>query len=97
MASDRELMASPPSNTTTWADAVQQGVSLLHEPFRFTVGLPYSLALLAILGRRLRDTATERNHTGDMESLMRRLYFVRDSSWCSRRSVAFETERFNLK
>ncbi len=36
--------------TTTWAGAAQQGVNLLREPTRFTAGLPYSLALLAILG-----------------------------------------------
>jgi hypothetical protein len=36
--------------TTTWAGAAHQGVNLLNEPGRFTVGLPYSLALLAILG-----------------------------------------------
>jgi membrane-associated protease RseP (regulator of RpoE activity) len=36
--------------TTTWAGAAHQGVNLVREPGRFTVGLPYSLALLAILG-----------------------------------------------
>ena len=36
--------------TTTWAGAAHQGVNLLREPERFAVGLPYSLALLAILG-----------------------------------------------
>lgn len=36
--------------TTTWAGAAHQGVNLLREPGRFAVGLPYSLALLAILG-----------------------------------------------
>lgn len=36
--------------TTTWAGAAHQGVNLLREPARFTVGLPYSVALLAILG-----------------------------------------------
>lgn len=36
--------------TTTWAGAAHQGVNLLREPERFTVGLPYSLALMAILG-----------------------------------------------
>lgn len=35
--------------TTTWAGAVHQGVDLWREPARFAVGLPYSLALLAIL------------------------------------------------
>src|SRR5688572_112635 len=36
--------------TTTFAGAAHQGVNLLREPQRFSVGLPYSLALLAILG-----------------------------------------------
>jgi len=36
--------------TTTWAGAAQQGVNLLREPARFTIGLPYALTLLAILG-----------------------------------------------
>lgn len=36
--------------TTTWAGAAYQGVDLLREPARFAAGLPYSLALLAILG-----------------------------------------------
>jgi Zn-dependent protease len=36
--------------TTTWAGALHQGVNLLKEPERFTVGLPYSIGLLAILG-----------------------------------------------
>ena len=36
--------------TTVWAGALHQGVNLLQEPSRFAVGLPYSLALLAILG-----------------------------------------------
>jgi membrane-associated protease RseP (regulator of RpoE activity) len=36
--------------TTTWAGALHQGVNLLQEPGRFAVGLPYSLALLLILG-----------------------------------------------
>ncbi|MEX2261595.1 MAG: site-2 protease family protein [Bryobacteraceae bacterium] len=36
--------------TTTFAGAAHQGVNLLEEPGRFTVGLPYSLGLLAILG-----------------------------------------------
>ena len=36
--------------TTTWAGAAHQGVNLLAEPERFAVGLPYALALLAILG-----------------------------------------------
>lgn len=36
--------------TTTWAGAAHQGVDLLREPQQFAVGLPYSLALLAILG-----------------------------------------------
>ena len=36
--------------TTVWAGALHQGVNLLNEPERFTVGLPYALALLLILG-----------------------------------------------
>jgi membrane-associated protease RseP (regulator of RpoE activity) len=36
--------------TTTWAGAAHQGVDLLLEPGRFSVGLPYSLGLMAILG-----------------------------------------------
>ena len=36
--------------TTTWAGALQAGVNLLQQPGRFTVGLPYSLGLLLILG-----------------------------------------------
>jgi len=36
--------------TTTWAGALHAGVDLLRQPERFTVGLPYSLALLLILG-----------------------------------------------
>lgn len=35
--------------TTIWAGASHQGINLLQEPGRFTVGLPYALALLAIL------------------------------------------------
>lgn len=36
--------------TTTWAGAAHQGADLLRDPGRFTVGLPYALGLLAILG-----------------------------------------------
>jgi membrane-associated protease RseP (regulator of RpoE activity) len=36
--------------TTTWAGALDAGVNLLQQPERFAVGLPYSLALLLILG-----------------------------------------------
>jgi membrane-associated protease RseP (regulator of RpoE activity) len=36
--------------TTTWAGALDVGVNLLQQPERFAVGLPYSLALLLILG-----------------------------------------------
>lgn len=36
--------------TTTWAGAAHQGVNLLREPQRLSVGLPYSLGLLSILG-----------------------------------------------
>ena len=35
--------------TTTWVGALQQGVNLLEEPGSFAIGLPYSLALMAIL------------------------------------------------
>ncbi len=35
--------------TTTWVGALQQGVNLLDEPERVAIGLPYSLALMAIL------------------------------------------------
>jgi len=36
--------------TTTWAGALHQGVNLLQAPGQFMVGLPYSLALMLILG-----------------------------------------------
>ncbi len=36
--------------TTTWAGALHQGVDVIQEPSRFLVGLPYSLALMLILG-----------------------------------------------
>lgn len=36
--------------TSTWAGALHQGVNLLAEPSRWPAGLPYALALLAILG-----------------------------------------------
>ncbi len=36
--------------TTTWAGALHQGVNLLQEPGRFTIGLPYALGLMVILG-----------------------------------------------
>lgn len=36
--------------TTTWAGALHQGVNLLETPGNFTVGLPYSLGLMLILG-----------------------------------------------
>ncbi len=36
--------------TTTWAGAAHHGVDLLREPRRFAEGLPYSLALMLILG-----------------------------------------------
>ncbi|MEW5976350.1 MAG: site-2 protease family protein [Acidobacteriota bacterium] len=36
--------------TTTWAGAAHQGENLLLQPERFSVGLPYSLGLMAILG-----------------------------------------------
>jgi membrane-associated protease RseP (regulator of RpoE activity) len=36
--------------TTTWAGALDVGVNLLQHPQQFAVGLPYSVALLLILG-----------------------------------------------
>ena len=36
--------------TTTWAGAAHVGIDLIAQPRRWPVGLPYSLALLAILG-----------------------------------------------
>lgn len=36
--------------TTTWAGAAHQGINLWQEPERFSVGLPYTLALMVILG-----------------------------------------------
>jgi hypothetical protein len=36
--------------TTTWAGALHQGVNILQNPANFTVGLPYSIGLLLILG-----------------------------------------------
>lgn len=35
--------------TTTWAEALHQGIDLWQAPGRFAVGLPYALALLGIL------------------------------------------------
>ena len=49
--------------TTTLAGAAHQGVDLIAEPNRFTVGLPYSLALMAILGcHELGHYFTARRH-----------------------------------
>jgi len=49
--------------TTTWAGALHAGVDLLQEPGRFAVGLPYSLALLLILGsHELGHYFTARHH-----------------------------------
>ena len=36
--------------TTTWAGALHQGVNILREPARWSVGVSYALAILAILG-----------------------------------------------
>lgn len=49
--------------TTTFAGAAHQGVNLLKEPGRFAVGLPYALALMAILGcHELGHYFTARHH-----------------------------------
>lgn len=49
--------------TTTWAGAAHQGINILHEPGRFTAGLPYALGLLAILGvHELGHYFTARHH-----------------------------------
>ncbi len=49
--------------TTTWAGAAHRGVNLLREPDRFSVGLPYSLGLMAILGaHELAHFFTARRH-----------------------------------
>jgi membrane-associated protease RseP (regulator of RpoE activity) len=49
--------------TTTWAGALHAGVDLLQQPERFAVGLPYSLALLLILGsHELGHYFTARHH-----------------------------------
>jgi membrane-associated protease RseP (regulator of RpoE activity)/cbb3-type cytochrome oxidase subunit 3 len=49
--------------TTTWAGAAHQGVNLISEPERFSVGLPYSLGLMAILGfHELGHYFTARRH-----------------------------------
>jgi len=36
--------------TTTWAGALHRGVNLLQQPERWTIGVPYAVALLTILG-----------------------------------------------
>lgn len=36
--------------TTTWAGAQHQGINLLKDPNKFLIGLPYSVALMLILG-----------------------------------------------
>jgi membrane-associated protease RseP (regulator of RpoE activity) len=49
--------------TTTWAGALHAGVDLVQHPERFAVGLPYSLALLLILGsHELGHYFTARHH-----------------------------------
>lgn len=49
--------------TTTWAGPAHQGINLLRDPGRFGAGLPYSIALLAILGvHELGHYFTARHH-----------------------------------
>jgi len=43
------LLFAATLGTTVWAGAAHQGVNLLAEPGRFAIGLPYALALLAVL------------------------------------------------
>jgi Zn-dependent protease len=48
---------------TTWAGAMHQGVDILRNPTNFTVGLPYSIGLLLILGaHELGHYFTARRH-----------------------------------
>ena len=49
--------------TTTFAGAAHQGINLIREPERYAAGLPYSLALMAILGcHELGHFFTARRH-----------------------------------
>jgi membrane-associated protease RseP (regulator of RpoE activity) len=49
--------------TTTFAGAAHQGINLLRDPGQFSAGLPYSIALLAILGcHELGHYFTARHH-----------------------------------
>ncbi len=49
--------------TTTWAGALHAGINLLEHPGQFTLGLPYSLALMLILGaHELGHYFTARRH-----------------------------------
>ena len=49
--------------TTTFAGAAHQGINLLRDPGLFSVGMPYSVALLAILGcHELGHYFTARHH-----------------------------------
>lgn len=49
--------------TTTWAGSAQRGVDLLQNPWQFTVGLPYAIGLLSILGvHELGHYFTARHH-----------------------------------
>lgn len=49
--------------TTTWAGAAHHGVNLLNEPDKFSIGLPYAIALMLILGvHELGHYFTARRH-----------------------------------
>lgn len=53
--------------TTTWAGAAHQGINLIQNPERFSVGLPYSIGLLAILGiHELGHYFTAKHHAMDV-------------------------------
>ncbi len=49
--------------TTTWAGALHRGINILHDPAGISVGLPYALGLLCILGiHELGHYFTARRH-----------------------------------